>query len=76
MMKETINEIIVEILELDADNEEQMDREKNAEWDSIKHLEIIMAVEEEFDIRFSSVEVTKIKNVIDLHSMVEEKVNA
>jgi len=74
-MKKTINEIIVETLELDAVNEGQMDREKNAGWDSIKHLEIIMAIEEEFDIRFTASEVTKVKNATDLHSMVEEKVN-
>ncbi|WP_286925718.1 MULTISPECIES: acyl carrier protein [Lysinibacillus] len=75
-MKETINEIIIEILELDAVNEEQMDREKNAGWDSIKHLEIIMAIEEEFDIRFTASEVTQVKNVTDLYTMIEAKVNA
>ncbi|MGG2053153.1 acyl carrier protein [Lysinibacillus pakistanensis] len=75
-MKETINEIIVDILELDSANKVQMDREKNAGWDSIKHLEIIMAIEEEFDIRFSSAEVTKVKNVTDLYTIVEEKVHA
>lgn len=75
-MKETINEIIVDILELDSANEEQMNREKNAGWDSIKHLEIIMAIEEEFDIRFTASEVTQVKNVTDLYTMIEAKVNA
>lgn len=75
-MKETINEIIVEILELEVANEELMNRENNVGWDSIKHLEIIMAIEEEFDIRFSSSEVTNIKDVTDLYRMVEEKINA
>ena len=75
-MKETINEIIAEILELEVTNEELMDRENNSGWDSIKHLEIIMAIEEEFDIRFSSSEVTNVKGVTDLWRMVEEKVNA
>ncbi|QGG50061.1 acyl carrier protein [Lysinibacillus pakistanensis] len=72
-MKETINEIVIEILELDEASEELLDREKNATWDSIKHLEIIMAIEEEFDIRFTATEVTAVKNIQDLYAYVEKK---
>lgn len=72
-MRETINEILIEILELDDANVELLDREKNATWDSIKHLEIIMAIEEEFDIRFTAAEVTAIKNIRDLYEYVEKK---
>lgn len=72
-MRETINEILIEILELDDANVELLDREKNATWDSIKHLEIIMAIEEEFDIRFTATEVTSIKNIRDLYEYVEKK---
>ncbi|MFU8646582.1 acyl carrier protein [Lysinibacillus sp. RSDA_15] len=72
-MRETINEILIEILELDNANVELINREKNATWDSIKHLEIIMAIEEEFDIRFTATEVTAVKTIQDLYEYVEKK---
>lgn len=46
---------------------------KNAGWDSIKHLEIIMAIEEEFDIRFSSAEVTKVKKMLQIYTQLLRK---
>ncbi|MBG9755862.1 hypothetical protein ABD89_07895 [Lysinibacillus sphaericus] len=61
------------MLELDNANVELINREKNATWDSIKHLEIIMAIEEEFDIRFTATEVTAVKTIQDLYEYVEKK---
>lgn len=74
-MKQQINEILAEILELDEINESLFDRESNATWDSLKHLEIIMAIEEEFDIRFSASEVTEVMNAGDIYNLVDVKIN-
>lgn len=74
-LKETINEIIADILELEGSDESLFSRESNTTWDSIKHLEIIMAVEEEFDIRFSTTEVTDVKNASDIFVLVNEKLS-
>ncbi|MFJ7825266.1 acyl carrier protein [Psychrobacillus sp. NPDC096623] len=72
-LKQQINEILAETLEVNASDTNLFDRESNATWDSLKHLEIIMAIEEEFDIRFSSDEVTKVMNAEDIYKLVEEK---
>jgi len=69
-IKQQINEIIAEILEVNSNETNLFNRESNTMWDSLKHLEIIMAVEEEFDIRFSTTEVTEIKNAADIYELV------
>jgi acyl carrier protein len=43
-------------------------------WDSFKHIEIILAVEEKFDIKFSTREVDGLNSVADLVRAVTLKV--
>ncbi len=35
---------------------------KVSSWDSLKHLDLIFALEEEFNIKFTNKEITSIKN--------------
>lgn len=43
------------------------------EWDSLSHIRLICAVEEQFDIRFTSAEVGALKNVGDFVSLIQSK---
>lgn len=45
-------------------------------WDSLKHVSIIAAVEQEFGVRFKSLEVIKLKNIGELQSLVDKKLAA
>ena len=42
-------------------------------WDSLSHVNIIVAVEEHFKVKFKSMEVLKLKNVGDLQNLVDLK---
>ncbi len=42
-------------------------------WESLKHISLIEAVEEEFDIRFTMREVTGMKNVGEMLTIIEER---
>ena len=42
-------------------------------WDSLRHIELLTAVEEEYGIRFRALETLKLKNVGDLQTLVEKK---
>jgi len=42
-------------------------------WDSLTHIGLILALEEEFDIQFSSAEVTSMACVGDLFTMLAGK---
>ncbi len=43
------------------------------EWDSIMHVSLLLAVEGEFDVTFNTSEVSGMKNVGDLKTMLTER---
>ena len=45
-------------------------------WDSITHLELIMAVEKEFNIEITGFDVMNLKNVGDLINLIQRKTSA
>lgn len=42
-------------------------------WDSLTHVQLIVAVEKAFSVKFSTVEVMKLKNVGEFISLIEKK---
>lgn len=59
------------------DDEIEISNETTAEdidaWDSLTHVQLIVAVEKEFSLKFSTVEVMKLKNVGDFIALIEKK---
>ena len=45
------------------------------DWDSVTHIQLMVAIEKEFDIRISTGEVASLANVGELVRMVEGHVN-
>lgn len=43
-------------------------------WDSLMHITLISAVEDEFDISFNMKDVVKMKNVGDMADIIENEV--
>jgi acyl carrier protein len=58
-------------------NDIQLTRDTTAndikEWDSLMHINLIVAVEKEFRVRFSTLEVMSLNTVGDLADMVARK---
>jgi acyl carrier protein len=44
------------------------------EWDSLKHIRLILSVEKAFNIRFSASDVGNLKNVGELATLIHSKV--
>lgn len=44
-----------------------------ADWDSLSHIRLMVAIEERFGIHFSASEITSFKNVGDLVACIEDK---
>jgi acyl carrier protein len=42
-------------------------------WDSISHIDLLVGVEREFGVRFTTAEAGGLKNVGDLESLVDKK---
>lgn len=45
-------------------------------WDSLSHVNLIVAVERSFNIRFAQKELLTFRNVGDLHRSIESKITA
>lgn len=44
-------------------------------WDSLSHLNVILAIENEFNIRFKPYDLLKLKNIEQLQSLINSKLN-
>jgi acyl carrier protein len=44
-------------------------------WDSLMHINLIVAIEKEFRVKFATAEVTLLKNVGDLVELIHRKSN-
>jgi acyl carrier protein len=43
-------------------------------WDSLNHINVILAIEKEYGVRFKRLEVLKCKNIGDLQKLCDSKV--
>jgi acyl carrier protein len=72
MILEKIKEIIAEELGIEADEvKAESDLTDDLGADSLDAIELIMAIEEEFDVDIPDGEATKIKSVQDIISYLE-----
>jgi acyl carrier protein len=46
------------------------------EWDSVNHITLVVAIEEEFGIKFKTAELEKMKNVGHMVEQIEKKTAA
>lgn len=42
-------------------------------WDSLQHITLMQAVEDEFDVKFSMKEIVSLKNVGDIAAIIAKK---
>jgi acyl carrier protein len=75
-IEKEIFDIVIELLEIESVAIDQLTREQYASWDSLKHLEIIMTIEEEFDIRFTPGEIADIQSAKEIASLIKGKLYA
>lgn len=66
--------------EVFGDETIQLNRNTSAveieDWDSLTHIELIVAVEQHFGIQFKSMDLKKLENVGDLADLVKTKLSA
>jgi acyl carrier protein len=53
---EEVTELILRVLEVPADRYPVLERRDIAEWDSLKHMELVFCLEERFDVQFAESE--------------------
>ena len=66
-----IVKIVSEILEIEVnENSSQNNCDK---WDSLKHLNIIVELESNFDVTFEPEEIAKMKSIILIEQIIKSK---
>ena len=73
-MEDRIKKVMSDVLNIDVsliNNESSPDNIEN--WDSLKHMNLIVALEEEFEIEFDDEEIVESMNYILIVNILESK---
>ncbi len=78
MTRETVFEIINEIFRDEFDDDtlvivDETNAEDIEDWDSLAHVELVMAMEKAFSMKFSLKEVGELKNVGEMADLILRK---
>ena len=80
MEKDIFGELTSIFRDVFGEDNIRLNRETSAadieQWDSLTHIEMIVAVEKHFGIQFKSLDLKKMENVGDLADMVKAKMEA
>jgi len=74
MISQELKKVILNELNLDDfDFQDETIASEVPGWDSLNHVNIIVAVENKFGVKFKSYEVLRLKNVGDLQKLLNSK---
>ncbi len=69
-----LKQIIANILEIDPSQLSDTSNAQNTpRWDSLRHIEVIFAVESAFHVRFTMPEITSLRNLGDIRALLISK---
>ncbi|UVI28644.1 acyl carrier protein [Paenibacillus spongiae] len=72
-LRNQVRSILSEVLNADLSSIDNPARNELAAWDSLKHMELILRLEEQYHIRFSIREVADIQCLDDIVGIIEVK---
>ncbi len=70
-----LNEIFIDVMDLDEDFvlTEDMTADDIEEWDSLSHIQLMVAIEKNFGIKFTAKEILEWEDVHDCVDSIEAK---
>ena len=75
-MENRIKNIMSEVFKIPADSVNDKSSPDTVEsWDSLKHLQLILSLEDEFEIIFNDDEIAVILSFDSIRSIINEKLN-
>ena len=77
MTRSQIQVAVVELLSITVGRpiapSESVTRDSEPSWDSLKHIELILMLEEHFGVRFSEEEIPALRNSNEIIDIIEER---
>lgn len=74
-MDDRLKQVMAEILEVDvASINEETSQDSIDQWDSLKQMNLVVALEEEFDIEFEDEDIANLLNYKLIKLTIEEKI--
>ncbi|MDR3667103.1 MAG: acyl carrier protein [Ignavibacteriaceae bacterium] len=76
MISERFKKIVLKELDLDDfDFTDETTANMVPGWDSLSHIQIIVAIEKDYKIKFKGIEILKIKNMGELQNLIDSKLS-
>lgn len=76
MVSDKLKKIISDELGLENfDFKDETTADQVPGWDSFNHINVILAVEKSYDIRFKGLEILRVKNIGELQRLIDSKFN-
>jgi len=73
VIEERLKEILETVLELESNEySEEISTENSEKWDSIKHLQLMSTLEEEFDVNFSDEDLLSLTSFKTIEARIKE----
>ncbi len=73
-MNNKLREIVSELFEVDpSEVKDELTPEDVELWDSLNHLRLVSAVEEEFQVKLSMKEIESIRSLAALRRLIEQR---
>jgi acyl carrier protein len=77
MTRAEIQEAVAELLSISLERQvaraESVTRDSDPKWDSVKHVELILMLEEHFGVQFSEEEMGAMRSFDEIVQAIEEK---
>ena len=72
-MEDKIKEILATILEIDpSEVNNDTNPDSVASWDSLRHMKLVFAIEDEYDVQFSDDQIIQLTNVGNIINSIKE----
>jgi acyl carrier protein len=77
LISERLKKTILKELELeDFDFADETTANQVPNWDSLNHINVILAIEKEFKIKFKGAEILRIKNIGELQQLIDTRLTS
>ncbi len=73
-MEEKIKNVFNDVFKGSIDFNSELSRVTESKWDSMKHIEFLVALEKEFNLRFDGSDATEMNSISKIISLIGQRV--